>query len=499
MRERQGMMNEEKKDELNHSNGENKGMETQDGFKDKNDKAGDDEENVRVNITRLDEEGISKFRKALDRSDYKTINEIYERYKPIDFARAMEQLDDEEILRICALFSDEQLGEVVEQADEDIQSEVISDLNDRRVLKIFKFMQKDNVTDILGSIPAGRRKQLFDSMSGNDNRTLHELLNYSEDTAGGIMTTAYIALPYDLTIAETIQKIKQIAPRTEVIETIYVMNGMRQLIGTADLRDILVADNDAHLESIMDNDPISVEPQVDQEVVARLVAKYDLNAIPVVNRRKGMLGIITLDDVIDVINEEHTEDMYSMAGVGKEEGIKTSLTESIKMRLPWLAINLATAFLAAFTIKAFEGTIEKVVALSSMMTIISGMGGNAGTQTLSIMIRSIALGEVRFKDAWKPLLKEIALGVINGAAMGAITGCVAYLMYGNWFLGLITFIAMIGNLIIAGLFGFLIPLILKALHQDPALGATVFLTTATDVLGFFIFLGLATIFLPYLS
>ena len=458
-----------------------------------------EEETVHINITRLDEEGLNEFRGALAKSDHELLNEVYERYEPIDFAQAMKDFNDEEIAQTCALFSDQQLGEILEQADEDVQNDVIGDLDNGRVLKIFKYMQKDNVADLLGDINTDRRKQLFDLMSGGDKRTLHELLGYSEDTAGGIMTTAYIALSKNLTVEDAIRKIKQIGPRTEVIETIYVLNEMRQLIGIADLRDILVADNDTHLESIMEPDPISVEPEVDQESVSRLVAKYDLQALPVVNKRKGMLGIITVDDIIDVINEEHTEDLYSMAGVGKEESIDTTLPESVKMRLPWLIINLATAFLAAFTIRAFEGTIQKVVALSAMMTIISGMGGNAGTQTLSIIIRSIALGEVKFNEAWKPLLKEVALGMINGAVTGLITGIVAYFMYGNWFLGLITFIAMIGNLIVAGIFGFLVPIIMRALHQDPALGSTVFVTTATDVLGFFIFLGLATIFLPFLE
>lgn len=489
----------DEKDEEDSRSEHIKDSSEQAGTSDGEQAAADENETVHINITRLDEEGLEEFKDALTHSDHEALNEVYERYEPIDFAQAMEDFDDEEIAQTCALFSDQQLGEILEQADEDVQNEVIGDLDNGRVLKIFKFMQKDNVADLLGDISTDRRKQIFDLMSGGDKRTLHELLGYSQDTAGGIMTTAYIALSKNLTVSEAIQKIKQIGPRTEVIETIYILNDQRQLIGTADLRDILVADNDDRLESITELDPISVEPEVDQESVSRLVAKYDLQALPVVNKRKGMLGIITVDDIIDVINEEHTEDLYSMAGVGKEENINTSLLESVQMRLPWLIINLATAFLAAFTIRAFEGTIQKVVALSAMMTIISGMGGNAGTQTLSIIIRSIALGEVKFTDAWKPLLKEAALGVINGAVTGLITGIVAYFMYGNWFLGLITFIAMIGNLVVAGVFGFLIPLIMRGLHQDPALGSTVFLTTATDVLGFFIFLGLATLFLPYLE
>ncbi len=452
-----------------------------------------------IHLTELDEEGLEQFKEALARSDHNKLEEIYEQYQPIDFAQEMEDFEDEEIAQTCALLDDEELGEILEQADEKLQNTVIRFIDNGRILKIFKYMQKDNVADFLGDIPIDRRKQIFALMSGGDKRTIHELLGYSEDTAGGIMTTAYIALHENLTVGEAIRKIKQIAPRTEVIETIFILNAARQLIGTADLRDILVADDDTKLTDIMEDDPISVEPGVDQEEVSRIFAKYDLQAMPVINKRGGMLGIITPDDIIDVIYEEHTEDMYAMAGVSKEESIDTSLWESVGMRLPWLIVNLLTAYLAAFTIRAFENTIEQVVALSAMMTIISGMGGNAGTQTLSIMVRSLALGEMEWKDCWKVLFKEIFLGIINGAVTGLITGVVSYLTYGNYFLGIITLLAMIGNLIVAGIFGFLVPVVLKAFHQDPALGSSVFLTTATDTLGFFIFLGLATLFLPYLK
>lgn len=452
-----------------------------------------------IHLTELDEEGLEQFKEALARSDHNKLEEIYEQYQPIDFAQEMEDFEDEEIAQTCALLDDEELGEILEQADEKLQNTVIRFIDNGRILKIFKYMQKDNVADFLGDIPIDRRKQIFALMSGGDKRTIHELLGYSEDTAGGIMTTAYIALHENLTVGEAIRKIKQIAPRTEVIETIFILNAARQLIGTADLRDILVADDDTKLTDIMEDDPISVEPGVDQEEVSRIFAKYDLQAMPVINKRGGMLGIITPDDIIDVIYEEHTEDMYAMAGVSKEESIDTSLWESVGMRLPWLIVNLLTAYLAAFTIRAFENTIEQVVALSAMMTIISGMGGNAGTQTLSIMVRSLALGEMEWKDCWKVLFKEIFLGIINGAVTGLITGVVSYLTYGNYFLGIITLLAMIGNLIVAGIFGFLVPVVLKAFHQDPALGSSVFLTTATDTLGFFIFLELATLFLPYLK
>ena len=314
----------------------------------------------------------------------------------------------------------------------------------------------------------------------------------------GIMTTEYITLYKDLTVKEAIKKIKEITPKTEYIQTIYVMNSNKKIIGTVDLRDIIIADENLKLEEIAEENFIYVEPELDQEEVAKIVSKYDLNAIPVLNSRKMMLGIIMVDDIVDVLVEEQTEDILKMGGVAKEETLDSTLLESIRMRLPWLLVNLLTAFLAALTVKAFESTIAKVVALSATMSIVTGMGGNAGTQTVSIIIRNLAMGKVKFKEVGHLIFKEIFLGLINGAVVGLVTAIVIVLIYKNMYLGLIIFLAMIGNLIISGFFGLVIPIILEKLKVDPALSSSIFLTTATDVLGFFIFLSLASIFLSKL-
>lgn len=312
------------------------------------------------------------------------------------------------------------------------------------------------------------------------------------------MTTDYIALHDDLTVARGLEKIRQIGPRTEVIETIYVTNKQRQLIGSADLRDFLTSPKDRLIRSITDPHVISVTPETDQEEVAKQVSKYDLKSIPVVSRTGQILGIITVDDIIDVIVDEYNEDILQMSGVSKEENLDTTLGESIRMRLPWLLVNLATAFLAAFTVTLFESTIAKVVALSSIMTIVSGMGGNAATQTMSILIRQLAAEEITFREAVRPFCKELLLGVIDGAVCGLVTAVIVIAMNKNVWLGVVVLIAMIGNLLVAGIFGFLVPIIIKKLHADPAVASSIFITTATDVLGFFIFLGLATIFMPLL-
>ena len=314
----------------------------------------------------------------------------------------------------------------------------------------------------------------------------------------GIMTTEYIALYQNLTVKEAMKKIKEITPKTEYIQTIYVMNTNKKIKGTVDLRDIIIADESLKLEDIAEENFIYVEPELDQEEVARIVSKYDLNAVPVLNSSKRMLGIIMVDDIVDVLVEEQTEDILKMGGVAKEETLDSTLLESIKMRLPWLLVNLITAFLASLTVKAFENTIAKVVALSAIMSIVTGMGGNAGTQTVSIIIRNLAIGKVKFKEVGHLLLKEVVLGLINGAVIGLVTGVIVTMIYHNIYLGLIIFLAMIGNLIISGFFGLVIPIALEKLKIDPALSSSIFLTTATDVLGFFLFLSLASVFLTKL-
>ncbi len=430
--------------------------------------------------------------------DKEKIHEITDNMYPIDIAIIIEEFDDESLMKFNEHIDNELMAEIIEQASEELQVRIIKLFEFKSIVHLFSYMSNDDIADILGNLPIKMRKDLLKLMKTGDTRQLQELLGYDEDSAGGIMTTEYIALRGDLLIGESLKKIKEIGPKTEVIETIFVLNNNKELIGTADLRDILVAPEDEKLLNIMNDNIISVYPEEDQEKVSLLVSKYDLKAIPVINHKNSLLGIITVDDIIDVIVEEQTEDILMMGGVSKEERVDSSLGTSIKRRLPWLFINLGTAFLAAFTVGLFEDVIAQVVALAAAMPIVAGMGGNAGTQTLSVVIRSIALGEVSLKKNWRLVFKEVGLGIINGAATGVVTGIILYMKYNNPYLGLIIFAAMIGNLVIAGFFGFIIPLLLKVFGVDPALASAIFLTTATDVFGFFLFLGLAKMFLPYL-
>ena len=413
----------------------------------------------------------------------------------VDVAESFEELDDEELLRVFELMTDEQKANVIEQADDDLQERIFELIPDEEAIDILAFMSPDDIVDVLGFIDIRKSKSILTKMKRSQANKIRELLGYEEDTAGGIMTTQYIAFKENLEIKEVMKKIKMIAPRTEVIETIFVTNSKKELVGEADLRDILISSDETKLSEIMDENPKYVYVEEDQEDVARLVSKYDLKVVPVINQKKMILGIITIDDIIDVIQEENTEDILKLGGVSEEEDIYSDFWFSVKQRLPWLVINLGTAFLASFVIGIFSGTVEKVVILSSVMTIISGMGGNAGTQALSVTIRALALGEVDLKDTLGIIWKTVLVGTINGALLGLLCGGILWAIYGNFYMGLIVFLAMIGNLVIACMIGFLIPITLKAMKIDPAMASAVVLTTATDCFGFLIFLSLATVFL----
>lgn len=434
----------------------------------------------------------------LEQKDAQALRSYFNELEPVDFAQEIYDFGDEEIHTITSLLDNKDLASLIEYADHALRLRLVEQLDDDRLSEAFAKMPKDDIVSILETFTIGRRKAVINLMKSGDQQIITKLLQYPEESAGRIMTTAYLAVKSNLSVKEGLLKIRDIGPTTEIIETIYVVNEAGILLGYADLRNFLRAPSDAPVSSITEEIICSVSPETDQEEVARLVSHYDVTSIPVVSPKGQILGIITVDDIIDVIVDEHNEDMLQMAGVSSEESLDTTLWESIRMRLPWLLVNLLTAFMASATVRLFEGTISQVVALSAVMTIVTGMGGNAGSQTVSIVVRELSQNEISSSKEHKSLWKEIALGLINGASTGMVTAIIVGIMYQNFYLALIVLLAMIGNLIISGIFGLLVPIILKKLHADPAVSSSIFVTTATDVLGFFLFLGLANLFLPYL-
>jgi magnesium transporter len=325
-----------------------------------------------------------------------------------------------------------------------------------------------------------------------------ELLEYEERTAGRLMNPHVFALSEDLTAAEAITAL-QAARDVEMVFYLYVVDERRHLVGVVSLRRLLLVPPDTPLKRIMTTDVYSARVDVDQEEVARQVASYNLLAIPAVDAENKLVGVITVDDVIDVIKDEATEDVYRLAGVSADDGVSTPPGESIRRRLPWLAVNLVTAFMAASVVSVFSGTIEEVVALAVLMPVVAGMGGNAATQTLAVIVRGLSLGELTWSNARQALVKEGLVGVGNGLALGVLAALGAWALEGNPWIGLVLGVAMVINMFIAATAGTLIPLGLRALKVDPALASSVFITTLTDVFGFLSFLGLATIFRGHLT
>jgi len=325
---------------------------------------------------------------------------------------------------------------------------------------------------------------------------VENLLEYAEQTAGRIMNPNVFALAEDMTVGEAITAL-QSSRDVEMVFYLYIVDARRHLVGVTSLRRLLLVSPETPLKRIMTPEPISARVDMDQEEVARLVASYNLLAIPVVEESNKLVGLITVDDVIDVIKDEATEDLYRLAGVSSDERVFTPAGESLRKRMPWLIVNLATAFMAAAVVGIFQNTISAWVALAVFMPIVAGMGGNAATQTLTVIVRGIALGELTWGNSRKALNKELLVGVGNGLVVGTIAALVAWVMNGDPRLGIILALAMVVNLFVAGLAGTLIPLGLKAIKVDPALASAVFITTFTDVAGFASFLGLATLFLRY--
>jgi magnesium transporter len=299
-----------------------------------------------------------------------------------------------------------------------------------------------------------------------------------------------------MTVGEAITAL-QSSRDVEMVFYLYIVDARRHLVGVTSLRRLLLVSPETPLKRIMTPEPISARVDMDQEEVARLVASYNLLAIPVVDEANKLVGLITVDDVIDVIKDEATEDLYRLAGVSSDERVFTPASESLRKRMPWLIVNLATAFMAAAVVGIFQDTISAWVALAVFMPIVAGMGGNAATQTLTVIVRGIALGELTWGNSRKALIKELLVGIGNGLVVGTIAALVAWVMAGDPKLGVILAAAMVVNLFVAGLAGTLIPLGLKALKIDPALASAVFITTFTDIAGFASFLGLATLFIRY--
>jgi len=447
----------------------------------------------------LIDETLERIRTALEAGQVDEAITALMTLHPADQAEAFTDLDEEDQAEMLPRLDVEDAAELLEQMEDDDAAEAASSLTTDRLAEVLDEMDPDDAADVLGNLEPKQAADVIAQMDEEQKEDVVPLLAYEDDTAGGLMTPDFPHLRRQWTCQQAIEYLRQLHPDTESPYYLYVIDRDAKLIGVAGLRDLIVADPATTVEQVMNKDILSVKVGTDQEEVARMFTKYGLLAVPVVDAEGRLVGVIHNDDIVEVIEEEATEDMYRLANMSADEQVFSPVRDSVRRRLPWLIINLGTAFLAASVVGLFESTIAKVAILAAFQSIVAGQGGNSATQSLTVIVRGMALGEIEMKDALHAMGREALLGVINGVAIGFLVGAVAWLWQGKWALGLIIGLAMIGNMIAGGIAGALVPLGLKLFKLDPALASAVIVTTVTDCVGFGLFLGLATIFLGYLT
>ena len=409
---------------------------------------------------------------------------------PADIAEVLEGLSQEQAADLVhRLFLRRAAAEPLGEMDPDDSAELVVQLDRAEASKILSRMDPDDAVDLLLELPEEIQDELLSRLSAQDAAVLTGLLAYPADTAGGLMSPEIVPLSLSMSVQEAIDLLRRRQEEAETVYYAYAVDDEGRLQGVLSLRDMALAAPGKSLSDLVVRDAVKVAVTEDVEEVARTFDKYDYFALPVVDENDKLLGVITVDDVIDVIREEATEDMYGLAGVPIEEGVDTSWWRSLKLRLPWLYVRLLTALAAAVVVGLFEATIARVAALAVLMGVIAGQGGSAGMQTVTIITRGIALGEIAPRQGRRLLAKEFLLGAANGVLIGATIGLITYVWKGEFLMGVAAFLAMLLNMVIAGISGVVIPLAVRGLGKDPALASGIFLTTVTDVLGFgFLFL-----------
>ncbi len=415
---------------------------------------------------------------------------------PADGADVLEELGAEERAGVVFELEPGIGADVLVELDDDERADVANRLGTESLSGFLDEMAPDDAADVLQDLEEGKAQQTLAEMDEPDE--VRELLAHDEESAGGLMIPHVIAFRGTMSAAQAIDVLRNTQPDEETAYYLFVTDEAERLVGVVSLRQLVVAGADMPLQDFMRRDLITANVDTDQEECARILSKYDLLALPIIDDDQRLVGVVTADDVIDVLQEEATEDLYHLANVSAEEDVDDSVLTASRRRLTWLMVNLPTAVLAAFVVSFFEGTIAQVALLAVFAPLITGMGGNAGIQTLTLIVRSIALGQLELRDARRTLVREVLVGMINGLCFGVLVGIIGYLWRGQPALGLIAGVSMLANMVVAAIAGTIVPLFLKLIKADPALASGVIVTSFTDVTGALAFYGLATIMLSYL-
>ena len=386
----------------------------------------------------------------------------------------------------------EQKGILFSELDEDTFQDLIEDMKVEEIVEILEIMPADDVADIIGRLPEEKSKTILDKMKTAESEEVEDLLRYEDDTAGGIMVPDFISLKEDVTARQAIESLQTEHSDVEMAFYLYVVDEYGKLVGVSSLRQLVVVAPETPLKEFMTTDVFSVQTDMDQEEVAKLVARYDILAVPVVDGSNRLVGIVTVDDVIDILRKEATEDILKMAGAGEEFVETKSILKSTRIRLPWLFASCMGGIFAFFIIGEFESSLSKFAYLAAFIPVIMGMGGNIGTQSSTIVVRGLATGRIHVRDIWSVVLKELTIGLILGLVYGLLIGSVAQFRYSMEALALSVSLAVICSMSIAALVGSLVPMGFARINIDPAVATGPLVTTSIDIISVFFYFLIAT-------
>lgn len=414
---------------------------------------------------------------------------------PADVAYILEALPLEERLDVWELVKAERDGEILLEVSDAVRQTLIADMDSDELLAAAEQLDTDELADLAPDLPKDVFQDLLDSLDAQNRARLQSALSYSDDAVGSIMDFDIVTIREDISLEVALRYMRRLGSLPDHTDKLFVVDRNDTLRGVLPLKRLVVSDLDATVADVMSEDAVVFHPEDVADDAAKAFERYDLVTAPVIDEKNRLVGRVTVDAVMDFIREEAESDMLSMAGLREEEDFFASVWKSVQNRWAWLAINLVTALMASRVIGLFEGSIEKIVALAALMPIVAGIGGNSGNQTTTMIVRGLALGQVSTHNMQSLITKEMGVSLLNGLLWGGVLGAIAFALYGSYQLGLVMMAAMTLNLLLAALMGVMIPLVMNKIGRDPAVGSSVLITAMTDSGGFFIFLGLATIFL----
>jgi magnesium transporter len=431
----------------------------------------------------------------LERGAEDELRAYLEPFHPSDLADLIESLEEDQRPRVLGVLPDEVASDTLAEMEEIGHPEDLLIADPSRVAELVQELSDDDAADLLAELPEEKLREVLAQLPLTEAGEIRQLMAYDEESAGGVMTTEVISVRERATVSEAIDEIRRQVSEGEDFYTVFVVDEVGRLQGTVSFQNLIISPPSKPISELTEPSVAVVPATMDQEEVARIMSRYNLVSVPVVDPLNRLIGRVTFDDIMDIVEAETTEDILRLSGTSAEEYLRGGVIDAIRHRLPWLFVNLLTAFVAAGVVYLFQRTIERAVILAVFMPIIAGMGGNAGTQALAVTVRRLALSQER-SEASRAVLKEVGVGLANGAAIGLAIALIGLVLPGGGAaLGLVVMLAMWLNLAVAGSAGAFVPVVLERLGIDPAVASSVFVTTFTDLCGFFFLLGLATRFL----